>query len=266
MSWLIKALSVNTNISGRYFTSIDQETFYDWKFSRIIPAGVRFTKKLPSSDVITKNKVIAYADFDQNKIREINGFFELKEDVITNPVIVAGNSLSPQELYQKFLDLKTSFNKDLDGFKSSIISQQYFLSNEDNPVLYKVKEHNNDSVTLQSFGSFKEVLIKLKQAMAVIKHKSSSRIGRSFEKSDITKFQEYMTALSSITEFIDANKIEFLIKTSGISQEKSVSFSWKDLYLKSSLSASLKNATIEKFNQLSWVIHTNIYLNKRSSI
>lgn len=256
MSWFRKAFSISTFDSNSYYSVLDPVEFYAWKYSSIAPKGSHFTKYLPSSDIFTDGRIVVSVNIDNTKLQKDGSSYKLSEDSPVDVSLQIGCIPSARELLFKYQTLSDSFFSGLKSFKEYLINRIYITSANEETHLFRLAEYDDNSVSLHNFGSVKELTEKFADVKKVLSQAASKKTGRAFETEEYKRFEKAMMFVNNSHLYVDASKMDRLLKSSNAKSTETKKVSWKELFLELSPNAQLMDSQITKFNNTKWVKDT----------
>ncbi len=252
MSWFRKALTISVSEPGSYYTVVDPNDFFEWKFTGLIPAGSPFTKNIPPSEIFTKGLLIASAVLPPSSLKKTKLGFEVTEDVNAAIILTAGRVDNPQELISTYHDRQKKFESDLESFIKTCETDGFIISGTEEPHLYRVNSSDDDSARLANYGPLEEVHAELAKARQWLAIESSNRVGRAYEKADSMRFENAMVSIDNRLP-IDGTKMQFVLDMAKVEPNHTRKVSWKECYTSLFEEASLKQEQLNRFGRYTWV-------------
>jgi len=246
--WLKTAFSINNHDSNEYYIVTDPIEFLEIKFTGIIPKGIEVNNKLPRSDAFIGGKIIAVANIPSDFIEK----GQIKQDIHTNINLKIGEVQSTTELYSRFIHLKNEFNRDLDTFKKTCLSQKYILSKNDKPYLCII-EGDDQKAVIKRLCPVVDLLTKIQETRDKVLKDGRIKIGRAYEHYDLRKLENLVTYISNKSMPIDVSKIEWFLKRAKMEPQSSEETSWLKCYTSINPVASDTYDRMQKFTSLRWV-------------
>ena len=248
MNWLKKAFTISQPEEGVYYIITDPIQFYELRHSGVIPKDTSVSTSLPRSDFFTSGKVAASVRLLPSSV--INN--KLSEDARSQLILKIGELQTEGEIYQRFTNLDNEFKRNLEFFKSTSLSQKYFISHNKEPHLYRLSG-TKDKVLLESFGPVEDIMEKLNTLRVQMTKDGQSKHGRAYELSDLRKMENLHTIISNPSLPLDATKIEWLLVTANMKPETGKEMNWLDCYLSLDHVAEDMHNRMNKFLSLQWV-------------
>jgi hypothetical protein len=253
MSWFRSALSISILEPGSYYTVIDPLEFYEWRFTQTAPKGAKFTSYLPPSDIFTSGKIIASAVVPLDNLQHRGTAHELKSDTTIDVSLKVGNLSTPRELLNKYDDLKKQLDMGLDRFKEDSVVRRYICSSSKNPHLFHISDWTDYEVTLGIFGSIEDLVKKFAEVREVLGVSSEEKVGRSYEKEDVMRYDSAMAFINNSHLHVDRDKMDTLVSASNLKAEKIETIPWEQFYLELSHGARILDAKVKQFESMQWV-------------
>lgn len=255
MSWLRCSMSICMPEPGAYYSAISPVEFYEWKFTNKAPKGSVFNKHLPPSDVFATGKMVVSAIVSPDQLVKTTHGYELKSDTPVDISLKIGSVYTPSELLDKHKQNIKTLSVGLDYFKIQMKNRTYVSSQEKNPSLYKIVQSDNSHVYMQNFGAISDLIGDFASVRDVIQSKALSRPPHS-KAIDLEEFRRYENAMDFVNNshlYVDASKIERLLRSSKIKPKQTKKVSWRDYYFEIFPRAQILQRAIDKFGSFSWV-------------
>lgn len=253
MSWFRKALSISTPEPGSYYTVLDPIEFHEWRYSGTAPKGALFTLGLPPSDIFTEGKIIAEALLSDEKLEKKAHGWRLKEDSPVQVVLRIGCMPSPQDLIDKYKNIKSRFDRGIKSFKEDLAIRLYINSQTEKPHLFRVAHWDDKSVTLHNFGSVKDLIEAFAEIREVLSLEALDKTGRAYEMEEFRRYENAMTFANNSHLHVDASKLDRLLETSGVKSFQTKTITWKECFLEASLGAQLLDKELSEFSSKKWI-------------
>ncbi|MHA2279281.1 MAG: hypothetical protein ACXAC5_00105 [Promethearchaeota archaeon] len=253
MAWFRTALSISTPDPGSYYTVLNPDEFYEWRYTQIAPKGAVFTVKLPPSDIFTEGKIIASAHIFEDKLQKHSEGFRLKENSPVEVKLQIGQMPSPRELLDKNEQAQKTFGRALDSFKQDLATRLYVDSQTEHPHLFRLSHWDEKNVTFHNFGRIKDLVEQFVQIRETLAQEVMDKTGRAHEMEEFRRYENAMTFMNNSHLHVDASKMDRLIETSGIKSVQTKTMPWKECFLEVSHGANILNDQISSFNSNKWV-------------
>lgn len=253
MNWFKKAYNISTVEPNSYYVVVSPIQFYEWRFAGVVPEGTKCSKLLPPSDIITYDQVIASIIAQPHQLNRQKTETTLGEDVKTSVVLKVGQLQNPTELLQRYHNLLSEFSKKFEGFKSTSITQQYIISRQAEPRLYRLTTEAEDSVKMEYFGAVKEISENIAELRTLLQNKAQVKSGRAYEMADFRKVENIYTYINNVGIPIDPTRFQLLIRESNVQPQRTRHLSWKECYLELTPEAQDMYDKINHFQSLKWV-------------
>jgi len=253
MSWLLRAFSISSIDSGSYYTILDPLEFYEWRYTGLAPKNFVFSDKLPPSDIISNNKIIASAKISAENLKKTDSHhFITRGNVPVEVILIAGYMPSPKELIDRYRENVGVFNRGLDQFKNEIVLKKYITSYDETPHLFKVSIIDEEKAFLSNFGPVKDLVKKFSEIREALSIDSMNKKGKSYELEEFTRYDTAMNYINNSHLYVDSLKMDRLLQTSSIKPISVSDSSWKDLYLFVSKGAKVLNDIVLQYNSKNW--------------
>jgi len=249
MSWLVKAFTTCQMKDGEYLLLLDPVGFYEMRHTKIIPEGTRLSQTLPPSDTFTNDIVLASATLPSSLV--VDG--RLERDVKSVIVLKIGSLRSPHELYQRYARLDDTLKRNMKSFKDTSLSQQYIVSRNDEPKLYRITESFNGSANLECFGSLKDITKQSNEMRQALNELASKKTGRSYEAADLLRIENIYTYMKNDLLPIDPAKIAFILRKAGIKPVSHTEEKWSECFAALNDDAKAMRDDIRAFRSMKWV-------------
>jgi len=249
MSWLVKAFTTCQMKEGDFLLLLDPVAFYEMRHTKLIPEGTKLSKSLPPSDTFTNDVVLASVTVPSSLV--VGG--HLERDVKAIVVLKIGSLRSPHELYQKYTRLDDVFKRRLKDFKDTSLSQQYMVSRNDDPKLYRITEGFNDSASLECYGSLEEITEQSNEMRKALNELASKKTGRSYEAADLLRVENIHTYMKNNLLPLDPAKIAFILRKAGIKPIARTEHKWLDCFATLNEDARALREEIIAFRSMKWV-------------
>lgn len=253
MSWLRTAFSISSPNTQAYYTTLDPIEFYEWRFTHKAPKGHMFTRQLPPSDIFTEGKVIVSAVVVESSLKTNKSSYVLKEDSPVDVSIVVGQMSSPQELIDRYYEIKKTRDRGLIAFKEDLVTRLYVDSQTDDPHLFRMAHYTDENVTMHNFGSIKDLNEQFALVREALQKESTSKTGRAFETEEFRRYENAMVFTNNSHLHVDSSKLDRLIETSGVRALRTRTLSWEELYLDTSPGARHLNERIKHYEDQTWI-------------
>jgi len=253
VSWIRRAFAISTPEPGSYYSVINPDEFYEWRYTQVAPKGSIFTVYLPPSDIITEGKIIVSAFIDEDKLSKKADTFTLKEESPVEVVLRVGYMPSPQELIFKYKESQKAFERGLDRFKEDMPTRLYIDSQTEYPHLFRISHWTDDEVTFHNFGRVKDLIEQFSEIKEALAQDAMDKTGRAHEMEEFRRYENAMTFVNNSHLHVDASKMDRLIQSSGVESVQTKKLPWKECYLEVSHGAQILDEQIKRFNANTWV-------------
>lgn len=253
MSWLRTAFNICMQDAQAYYTVLDPIEFYEWRFVNNAPKGHVFTHKLPPSDVFTEGKVIASAIVTESSLKPSKSGYVLKEDSPVDVKIRVGRMPSPQELMDRYHELRRTRDRSMEAFKENLLTRLYVDSKTDNPHLFRISHYTDEDVTMHNFGSIKDLTEQFALVREALIEESMDKTGRAYEMEEFRRYENAMVFTNNSHLHVDSSKLDRLIETSGVKALQTRTLPWTECFLDISPGARQLDERIKYYEDQTWV-------------
>ena len=253
MGWLRTAFNICEPDSQAYYTVLDPIEFYEWRFTNKAPKGQTFTHRLPPSDIFTGGKIIASTIVTESSLKPSKDGYILTEDSTVDVRLKVGQMPSPQELIDRYHELKKTRDRGMDAFKEDLLTRLYINSTTKNPHLFRVSHYTDEDVTMHNFGSVEDLVKQFALVRKALIEKSLDKIGRAHEMEEFRRYENAMIFTNNSHLHVDSSKLDRLIETSGVKAMHTKTLPWTEFYLDVSPGARQLNDRIKHYEDQTWV-------------